>query len=45
MTSAMQNWIDEVTQKQISEMEITLLERGFDMLELKLKSMGELHKR
>ena len=31
VTSAMQNWIDEVTQKQISEREITLLEKGFDM--------------
>lgn len=45
VTSAMQNWIDEVTQKQISEREITLLEKGFDMGELKFKSREELHKR
>jgi len=45
VTSAMQIWIDEVTQKQISEREITLLENGFDMGELKFKSREELHER
>jgi hypothetical protein len=45
MTSAMQKWIDEVTQKQISEREITLLEKGFNMGELKFKSREELHER
>ncbi len=45
MTSAMQKWIDEVTQKQISEREITLLEKGFNMGELNFKSREELHER
>ena len=45
MTSAMQKWIDEVTQKQISEREITLLKKGFNMGELKFKSREELHER
>ena len=45
MTSAMQNWIDEVMQKQISDKEITLLEKGFDMGSLKFNSREELHER
>jgi len=45
VNSAMQNWIDEVTQKQISEWEITLLEKGFNMGELKFRSREELHER
>lgn len=45
VTSAMQKWIDEATQKQISEREIKLLENGFDMGELKFKSREELHER
>jgi predicted transcriptional regulator len=45
VTSAMQKWIDEATQKQISEREIKLLEKGFDMGELKFKSREELHER
>ena len=45
VTSAMQKWIDEVTQKQISEREIALLEKGFNMGELKFKSREELHER
>jgi len=45
VTSLMKKWIDEMTQKQISEREITLLEKGFDMGELKFKSREELHER
>jgi len=45
VTSAMKKWIDEMTQKQISEREITLLEKGFDMGELKFKSREDLHER
>jgi hypothetical protein len=45
VTSLMKKLIDEMTQKQISEREITLLEKGFDMGELKFKSREELHER
>ena len=45
VTSAMQKWIDEVTQKQISNREIKLLEKGFEMGELKFKSREELYER
>lgn len=45
VTSAMQKWIDDVTQKQISERQIKLLEKGFDMGELKFRSREELYER
>ena len=45
VTSAMKKWIDEMTQKQISEREIKLLENGFDMGEFKFKSREELYER
>lgn len=45
VTSAMKKWIDENTQKQISEREIKLLENGFDMGEFKFKSREELYER
>ena len=45
VTSAMKKWIDEMTQKQISERELKLLENGFDMGEFKFKSREELYER
>ena len=45
VTSAMKKWIEEMTQKQISEREIKLLEKGFDMGELKFKSREDLYER
>ncbi len=45
VTSAMKKWIEEMTQKQISEREIKLLEKGFDMGELKFKSRDDLYER
>lgn len=45
VTSAMKKWIDEMTQKQISERELKLLENGFEMGEFKFKSREELYER
>ena len=45
VTSAMKKWIDEMTQKQISERELKLLENGFDMGEFKFRSREELYER
>lgn len=45
VTSAFQKWIDDVTQKQIAERELKMLEKGFDMGKLKFKSREELYER
>ena len=45
VTSAMKKWIDEMTQKQISERELNLLENGFEMGKLKFESREELYER
>ena len=45
VTSAMKKWIDEMTQKQISERELKLLENGFDMGKFKFRSREELYER
>ncbi len=45
MTSAMQKWIDEVTQKQIAERELIILDKGFNMGKLKFKTREELYER
>lgn len=34
VTSSMKKWIDEISQKQISEREMKLIENGFDMGEI-----------
>jgi predicted transcriptional regulator len=45
VTSAMQNWIDEIIQKKISESELKLMDKGFKMGKLKFKSREELYER
>ncbi len=45
VTLAMKKWIDEMTQKQISERELKLLENGFEMGKFKFKSREELYER
>jgi predicted transcriptional regulator len=45
VTSAMQKWIDEITQKKIAENELSLLEKGFKMGKFKFKSRAELYER
>ncbi|MCZ7400826.1 MAG: hypothetical protein O8C61_01235 [Candidatus Methanoperedens sp.] len=43
VTCALQKWIDEVTQKQIAERELKILDKGFDMGKLKCTSRKELY--
>ncbi len=45
VTEALRNWIDEVTQKQISERELKILDKGFNMGKLKFKRRDELYER
>ncbi len=45
VTEALRRWIDEMTQKQISERQLKILDKGFDMGKLKFKSREELYER
>ncbi len=45
VTSAMQKWINEVSQNKISQRELELLEKGFKMGKIKFKSREELYER
>jgi len=45
VTCALQKWIDEVTQKQIAERELKILDKGFDMGKLEFTSREELYER
>jgi len=45
VTCALQKWIDEVTQRQIAERELKILDKGFDMGKLKFTSREELYER
>jgi len=45
VTCALQKWIDEITQKKISDRELKLLEKGFKMGQLGFKSREELYER
>jgi len=45
VTCALQKWIDEVTQKQIAERELKILDKGFVMGKLKFTSREELYER
>ena len=45
VTEALKKWIDEVTQKQISERELRILDKGFNMGKFKFKTREELYER
>ncbi|MCX9084025.1 MAG: hypothetical protein OIN87_04400 [Candidatus Methanoperedens sp.] len=45
VTSAMQKWINEVSQNKISQRELELLEKGFKMGKIKFNSREELYER
>jgi len=45
VTCAMQKWMDEISQRKISERELELLEKGFKMGKIKFKSREELYER
>lgn len=42
-TEALRLWMDEITQKQISEKELKILDKGFNMGKLKFKTREELY--
>lgn len=45
ITEAMQKWIDEKKQKEIAEEELKVLERGFEMGRLRIKTRAEIYER
>lgn len=45
VTEALAKWIDEVTQKQISERELKILDKGFNMGKFKFRTRDELYER
>ncbi len=45
VTEAMQKWIEEKRQEEIAKEELKVLERGYEMGKLRIKSRDEIYER